>query len=174
MFSSSWQYSHIIFTIILYSQNTVIFNQKICGGSQLRTTGWQINTWTLRQILGGKQILPAGNRYKCGGSQSRMTMWKINKSSIWEATCAAHEEQRRRSHQWASLLGAGLAHLLVLLLHLTCHLLPALMVIPYSAPVGASDDKMGDVSGEFSFNLWSLQILFFHNRNYFHLMTHHE
>ena len=50
----------------------------------------------------------------------------------------------------ASLLGAGLAHLLVLLLPLTCHLLPALMVVPYSAPVGASDDKMGDVSGEFS------------------------
>ena len=50
----------------------------------------------------------------------------------------------------ASLLGAGLGHLLVLLLHLTCHLLPALTVVPYSAPVGASDDKMGDVSGEFS------------------------
>ena len=68
------QYSHIIFTIIFYSQSTIIFNQKICGGSQLRTTGRQINTRTLRQILGGKQILPAGNRYKCGGSQSRMTM----------------------------------------------------------------------------------------------------
>ena len=76
------QYSHIIFTIILYSQSTIVFNQKICGGSQMRTTGWQINTWTLRQILGGKQILPAGNRYKCGGSQSRMTMWKMNRYTI--------------------------------------------------------------------------------------------
>ena len=50
----------------------------------------------------------------------------------------------------ASLLGARLAHRLVLLLHLICHLLPALMVVPYPALVGARNDKMGDVSGEFN------------------------
>ena len=50
----------------------------------------------------------------------------------------------------ASLLGAGLAHLLVLLLHLLRHLLPALKVVPYPAAVGARDDNMGDVPSEFS------------------------